>query len=95
MENNHRVHMIVHGRVQGVFFRDSTRRVALEYNLTGMVRNLMDGSVQIIAEGPKDELDKLVLWAHQGPSTAMVSDVDVEFDEATGEHTTFSITYRS
>ncbi|TNF49000.1 acylphosphatase [bacterium] len=94
MDKKHRVHMIVHGRVQGVFFRDSTRRVALEMNLTGIVRNLMDGSVEIIAEGPREELDKFVLWTHQGPPSAVVDNVDVEFNEATGEYTTFSITYR-
>jgi acylphosphatase len=95
MEKEQRVHMIVHGRVQGVFFRDSTRRVALEMDLTGMVRNLMDGTVKIIAEGPRTQLDRFVLWTHQGPSSAVVDNLDVEFDEATGEYTTFSITYGS
>lgn len=95
MDNNQRVHMIVHGRVQGVFFRDSTRRVALENNLTGIVRNLMDGSVEIIAEGPKNELERLVVWTHKGPPSAIVNNVDVKFSEATGEYSTFSITYRS
>jgi len=95
MKTNQRVHMIVHGRVQGVFFRDSTRRTALEMDLTGMVRNLMDGSVEIFAEGPKEDLDRFVLWTHQGPPSAVVDRVDVKFEEATGQYSAFFISYRS
>lgn len=95
MNGEQRVRMIVHGRVQGVFFRDSTRRAAMELNLTGMVRNLMNGTVEIIAEGPKGDLDHFVQWAHQGPPSAVVDSVDVEFGKATGQYSSFVISYRS
>lgn len=95
MNNNQRVHMIVHGKVQGVFFRDSTRRAAMKLNLNGMVRNRTDGTVEIIAEGPREDLDRFVIWTHQGPPSASVNSVEIEFDQATGQYSAFVISYRS
>ncbi len=86
-----RVHMIVHGRVHGVTFRESTRYRASELDLVGVVRNLMDGTVEIIAEGPKSALNKLVQWACSGPSASRVDRVDVEFETAGGEYRSFSV----
>ncbi|UCF30701.1 MAG: acylphosphatase [bacterium] len=91
MDDIRRVHLVVHGRVQGVFFRDSTWRTASELGLEGMVRNLMDGTVEIIAEGPKESLEKLVGWARQGPPASVVEKVDVTYSEPTGEYLSFSI----
>lgn len=65
----------VTGKVQGVWFRDSTRKKALELGLTGFVRNEADGSVYIEAEGEKDALDKLVAWCAVGPPKAEVERV--------------------
>ena len=77
MSEMQKVTIIVKGRVQGVFFRDSTMRKARELGLVGTVRNLPDGSVQIVAQGPARALDKLVRWSHEGPPAAMVSEVKV------------------
>ena len=88
-----RVHMIVHGRVHGVTFRESTRIEASELGLAGLVRNLMDGTVEIFAEGPRDILDRLVKWAHIGPSASAVDHVDVAYNEPTGEYVTFDIDF--
>lgn len=93
MFDTERVHIIVHGRVQGVFFRDSTRRKAGELSLTGMVRNLMDGTVEIVAEGPKDILEQFVLWSDQGPPSAQVERTEVTWEEPLNEFTSFSIHY--
>ncbi len=93
MHHNERVHMIVHGRVHGVTFRESTRIEALGLDLVGLVRNLMDGTVEIIAEGPRDILDRLVKWTHIGPSASVVDHVDVAFKESSGEYVNFDIDF--
>lgn len=67
----------VMGRVQGVFFRASTREVASNLQLRGFVRNEPDGSVYIEAEGTDEALEKFVAWCRQGPPHAIVSDVVV------------------
>jgi acylphosphatase len=65
----------VTGRVQGVFFRQSAREKALALGITGTVRNLADGSVQVKATGTKEQLNGLVDWCRQGPARAEVSGV--------------------
>ena len=70
--------LTVRGRVQGVFFRASTRELAGELGVTGWVRNDASGTVTIHAEGPGDAVDSLVDWAHQGPRQARVVGVAVE-----------------
>ncbi|MDP7056859.1 MAG: acylphosphatase [Nitrospinaceae bacterium] len=73
------VHIIVHGRVQGVFFRASTQTRALELSLVGWVRNLPDSSVEIHAEGDRENLELLIEWCRQGPSSAKVTRVDSDW----------------
>jgi acylphosphatase len=68
----------VHGRVQGVFYRQSTRTEARRLGLSGTVRNNPDGTVTIEAEGPADALNALEAWCHQGPPAAKVSNVEVQ-----------------
>lgn len=68
----------VRGRVQGVFFRASTRERAEELGVDGWVRNDPEGSVTIHAEGPPDAVASLLAWAHRGPSAARVVGVDVD-----------------
>ena len=70
-------HAWVSGRVQGVFFRDSTRRRALELGLTGWVRNLTDGRVECIFSGAGGEVEAMCLWLREGPSAARVDDVQL------------------
>lgn len=67
----------VRGKVQGVFFRASTRDKARELNLTGFVRNQSDGSVYLEASGNEDQLNKLVAWCKVGPKSARVDQVEV------------------
>lgn len=88
-----RVILIVHGRVQGVFYRDSTMRKARELGLAGTVRNLPEGSVEIVAQGPSPVLDDLIRWAHEGPPAAVVSEVQTIYDEPVHGLTGFSVLY--
>ena len=78
-----RAHVYISGRVQGVFFRDSTRHLARQYGVAGWVRNLPDGRVEAVFEGEKDAVQRLVDWCHQGPPGARVDRVDVEWQEYT------------
>lgn len=80
-------HFLVRGRVQGVFFRDSTRRKAQELNLHGWVKNLKDGRVEVFAWGSPESIKALEDWLWQGPPAAKVDEVSVELgekDEITG-----------
>lgn len=88
-----RVHMRVQGRVQGVYFRAATRRTARQLGLTGWVRNCPDGSVEAWAEGEKILLERLLSWCRSGPSGALVTDIKVAWQEATGEFVDFVVSY--
>ncbi|MDF3980923.1 acylphosphatase [Luteibacter sp. PPL201] len=74
---------IVRGRVQGVFFRASTREQAVSLNITGHARNLLDGSVEVLAYGDAADLDILEAWLHDGPPQATVDEL---FREEIGAH---------
>jgi len=76
--------VVVTGEVQGVFFRDTCRRVATEHGVAGWVRNLADGSVEAVFEGSPSGVDRLVSWAHHGPPHASVTRVDVHDESPTG-----------
>ncbi len=86
-----RVHAIVRGRVQGVWYRVSTQARARQLGLGGWVRNLPDGSVELVAEGPRADLDRLIAWCHEGPPAAAVTAVQPRFDAATREFASFDI----
>lgn len=68
----------ISGRVQGVYFRGSTRKQALRLNLTGHAINLADGRVEVLACGDTDKVEKLLNWLHRGPEYAAVNAVEVE-----------------
>jgi acylphosphatase len=72
-----RQRVVVHGWVQGVFFRDSLRREAARAGVAGWVRNTNDGGVEAVFEGAPDAVATLVAWCHSGPSRARVDRVDV------------------
>lgn len=72
-----RRHVVVRGRVQGVFFRDSVRRLAAELAVAGWVRNTWDGTVEAVFEGEADAVERLVAFCRQGPSGARVEQVEV------------------
>ncbi len=88
-----RARIVVSGRVQGVFFRDHTRRWASSLNLTGWVRNLIDGRVEALAEGDKENIEGLVARLQEGPPLARVENVEVEWEEYKGEFKDFRVTY--
>jgi acylphosphatase len=70
----------VRGRVQGVWYRGSTREQALRLDLRGWVRNLPDGTVRLEVQGPRDRVEELLRWCHEGPEHAIVTGVDVAWD---------------
>ena len=72
------VSITVRGIVQGVYFRQSTKEMALRSGITGEVRNLADGDVLVIATGTEPQLKKLIEWCHKGPETAVISNVIVK-----------------
>lgn len=86
-----RAHVIIKGRVQGVFFRAEARRKAEELGLTGWVRNNPDGAVEAVAEGEVGMVEKFVDWCREGPPQARVSAVEVSMSGASGEFTRFTI----
>jgi len=83
--NKVRAELKIHGRVQGVFYRQSTKETAVRLGLTGWVRNCHDGSVEAVFEGDKDAVDQAVEWCRQGPHTARVTDVVVNWKDFDGE----------
>lgn len=86
-----RVKIIVHGRVQGVFFRANARNIALNLGLKGYAKNLLDGSVEVIAEGEEEKLKRLVEFCKKGPERAEVTQVEVNFSDAKGEFENFEV----
>jgi acylphosphatase len=86
-----RVHLIVSGHVQGVWFRASTREEGSRLGLTGSVRNLPDGRVEVIAEGRAELLEDLVRWCRHGPRHARVDDLEVTREAATDEFPDFLV----
>ena len=78
--------VLVDGRVQGVFFRDTCRHEATRAGLDGWVRNLADGRVEAVFEGEADAVQRLVDWCRVGPPRATVTGVEVHVEELHGEH---------
>ncbi|MCZ7663596.1 MAG: acylphosphatase [Thermoleophilia bacterium] len=80
-----RVHVLVEGRVQGVWFRDSARQEAQRLGVSGWVRNLPDGRVEAAYEGPVAEVNRLLEWTRHGPEHAVVTGVDTREEAPRGE----------
>ncbi len=93
MVDEKRVEIKVIGLVQGVFFRATTRDVARKLGLKGTVRNMRDGSVEIIAEGAEEKLNQLIEFAKQGPSSAKVYDTQIKWEQAKGDMSYFRISF--
>ncbi len=87
------VQAVVYGYVQGVLFRDFVFRQATKLGLTGYVRNLPEGSVEVNAEGRRKQLEKLISYLKVGPPMAEVDKVVVNWSEYTGNYSRFSINY--
>ncbi|WP_254863681.1 acylphosphatase [Halovivax gelatinilyticus] len=85
MSERTRAHVFVSGTVQGVYYRANTRDAAREAGLDGWVKNLPDGRVEVVFEGPEDAVEAVVEWCHEGSPAADVSDVAVDYAEPEGE----------
>jgi acylphosphatase len=81
--------LVIHGRVQGVFFRDSMRSEAQYFAVSGWVRNRSDGTVEAVVQGEPDAVDALVRWAYRGPERARVDRVDIE--QGNGDYSSFEV----
>ena len=87
------VHVAISGRVQGVWFRSSTKQKAEQLGLTGWVKNTADGNVEAIFEGEKDMVRKMIEWCHQGSPLAKVINVEVKNQESTNSFDSFFVRY--
>lgn len=88
-----RAHVFVSGRVQGVFFRHETRLMAIRNNVTGWVRNLPDGRVEAVFEGERENVEAMINFCRRGPPGAVVKNVEVIWENPTGEFKSFQIRY--
>ena len=88
-----RAHVVIEGRVQGVFFRQHTQEMAFRLGINGWVKNRLDGCVEAVFEGEKEKVDQIIQWCHRGPSEAMVIKVDLFWEEFRGDFEKFSVTY--
>ncbi|TYL39325.1 acylphosphatase [Natronococcus pandeyae] len=85
MTDRTRAHVFVSGKVQGVYYRATTRDTAREAGVDGWVKNLEDGRVEAVFEGPEDAVESMVEFCHEGSPAADVEDVAVEYEEPQGE----------
>ena len=86
-----RVRLYIRGRVQGVFYRDSTQRKAQRMGLRGWVRNRSDGSVEAVAQGPPERVAALIDWCHEGPPLARVVEVSVIEESGDADEPEFEV----
>ena len=93
MSDTKRFHVIVEGRVQGVFFRAYTRDEAVKLGLTGWVKNRRDGSVEALIEGDRAAVEKMLQWFHQGSPHSNVNNVLATEEPPVGDNTSFEIHY--
>ena len=86
-----RINIIVHGLVQGVFFRYNAKKEALKLDLKGYARNMPNGTVEIVAEGTEDKLRDLIDFCKKDPGVAQVDKVDAKFEKTKNEFRSFEI----
>ncbi len=88
-----RAHLVIEGKVQGVFYRASAKEKADSLGLGGYIRNLTNGSVEVIAEGKHEDINQLIEWCLTGPANARVTDIKITFSPPIGEFNNFHIQY--
>lgn len=93
MAEKSRVHVLIKGLVQGVFFRQTTQEMADILGLKGWVRNTEDGKVEAVFEGEREKIEKILEWAKKGPPLAKVEGIEVKWEEYKGEFKDFEIRY--
>ena len=86
-----RAHLLISGRVQGVAFRYYSQDIAQSLGAKGWVRNCGDSKVEIVVEGEEEKVKKLISWCYQGPGSAVVEKVDIEWEKYRGEFNSFGI----
>ena len=91
--SNQRIRIIVTGKVQGVFFRQSLKIKAKQNEIFGWVKNLKDGRVEAILEGDKEKINRIIEWAHGGPANARVEDVEIQNEKFIDEFSKFDVLY--
>ena len=87
------IHIFVTGRVQGVFFRQSTKVMAIKNNAKGWVRNLDDGRVEIVAQGETQDIDNLAHWCKTGPANSRVDEFELSEENISYEFENFEVRY--
>lgn len=90
---NARVHLLISGEVQGVFFRANTRRAANELDVRGWVRNLPNGMVEVVAEGRKPSLDRFIDLCRKGPEGSKVENIEIKWEEFKNEFRGFDVRF--
>ena len=93
MNKRTRIHLFIKGRVQGVFFRESTRIKARQLEINGWVKNLNDGRIEAVFEGENEKIKKIIKWARHGPIISRVDDVEIKEEEYRDEFKNFEIRY--
>jgi acylphosphatase len=88
-----RVHLIISGKVQGVYFRYNTQIIASQHNVTGWVRNLAGGQVEVVLEGDEINIGHVIRWCKTGPPGAEVENVDIQSERYIGEFKGFNVNY--
>lgn len=86
-----RAHIIISGRVQGVYFRGHVKKMAESMGLDGWVRNLSDGKVEAVFEGETEDVRRMVTWCNTGPPAARVDDVKEHWETAAGDLSGFEL----
>ena len=88
-----RVHILISGKVQGVFFRQAMKVTSIKNSVYGSVQNLNDGRVEAILEGDADNVNTVIEWCYNGPANSRVESVEVKTEEPTGLFSSFDVLY--
>lgn len=93
MKSTQRVHLVISGDVQGVGYRTWARKQARDLGLVGWVKNREDGTVEVVAEGEKKDLEEFIKQCQHGPDVAWVENLEVIWEKSTGEFVEFEVVY--
>lgn len=93
MDKKIRAHIFVSGKVQGVWFREKTKKKAEKLEVTGWVKNLLDSRVEAVFEGDRNRVEEMVNWARKGPIWAKIEALDVVWEDYQAEFEGFEIRY--
>lgn len=88
-----KVHLIIFGNVQGIFFRSNIKKIADQYNVRGFAKNKKDGSVEVVLEGDNENVDKIIEFCKKGPSGAKIEKINIKEKQYKKEFNDFSIKY--